>query len=48
MYELKTDFKSLYAFLLAAKSVKEASDEVLIKFENPKDKSDNVKRKRAT
>lgn len=48
MYELKTDFKSLYAFLLTAKSVKEASDEVLIKFENPKDKSDNIKRKRAT
>ena len=46
--ELKTDFNSLYKFLLEVQNVTEASNEVLIKFENPKDKSDTVKRRRAT
>lgn len=48
VYELKNDFKQLYKELLEVKTVNEASNKVLIKFENPADKSDAVKRKRAT
>lgn len=45
--ELKTDFNSLYQFLLEVNNVNEASNEFLIKFENPSDKSNGVKRRRA-
>ena len=38
---------SMLAILKAAKTVKEASDAVLTKFERPADQSDNVKTKRA-
>lgn len=48
IYELKTSFKNTYQVLLNASSVIEASNEFLVKFENPKDKSDTAKRKRST
>ena len=45
--ELKNGYKSVLSALKGATDVKTASDIVLIKFENPKDKSDSVKNKRA-
>lgn len=46
--ELTGDYKSTMVVLKGATSVKEASDYVLAKFENPKDQSDSVKEKRAS
>lgn len=48
LLELKTSFNSVYKELLQAKTVADASNVVLIKYENPADKSDAVKRKRTT
>ncbi len=45
--ELKEDFASVWSGLKSATSVKEASDLVLTKFEQPADQSDSVKTKRA-
>ena len=45
--ELKSSYKSVLSVLKTATEVKTASDIVLIKFENPKDKSDSVKNERA-
>jgi peptidoglycan hydrolase-like protein with peptidoglycan-binding domain len=44
--ELKTNYKSLYNYLLDAGSVEEASDKILTQFEKPADTSDTVKQKR--
>lgn len=46
--ELRSSYKSVMSVLKNAASVKEASDIVLTKFENPKDKSDSVKNRRAS
>lgn len=45
--ELKNSYSTVYTALKSAKTVKAASDEVLTKFEKPKDQSDAVKTKRA-
>lgn len=45
--ELKTSYKSVYNVLISAKSIREASDVVLTKFEIPADQSENVKQYRA-
>lgn len=45
--ELKTSYKAVWNTLLNATSIKEASDAVLLKFEIPADRSDNMKNKRA-
>lgn len=47
IYELKNSFKSVFETLKNAKTVNEASDVVLLKFENPLDKSDKMKETRA-
>ena len=44
--ELSTGYKSVLNGLINAKSVKEASDLVLLQFEKPKDQSENAKNKR--
>lgn len=46
-YELSTSYKNVLNVLKNAKSVKQASDCVLTKFERPKDQSDAIKAKRA-
>lgn len=46
--ELNTSYKIVLNTIKSAKSVKEASDVVLTKFERPKDQSDAVKIKRAS
>ena len=46
--ELSTSYKNVLNVLKTAKSVKEASDIVLTKFERPKDQSESVKVKRAS
>lgn len=46
--ELNTSYKIVLNAIKSAKSVKEASDVVLTKFERPKDQSDAVKIKRAS
>ena len=46
-YELTTSYKCVLNVLKNAKSVRQASDCVLTKFERPKDQSDAVKAKRA-
>lgn len=46
--ELRSSYKSVMSALKNATSVKEASDIVLVKFENPKNKSDSVKNGRAS
>ena len=46
--ELNTSYKNVLNAIKSAKSVKEASDVVLTKFERPKDQSDAVKIKRAS
>ena len=46
--ELTTSYKSVLNILKNAKSVKQASDVVLTKFERPRDQSDAVKAKRAS
>ena len=46
--ELNTSYKIVLNAIKSAKSVKEASDIVLTKFERPKDQSDAVKIKRAS
>lgn len=48
MKELSTNYKGVLNGLKIAKSVKEASDLVLTKFERPKDQSESVKVKRAS
>ncbi|MCX4322223.1 MAG: phage tail tip lysozyme [Lachnospiraceae bacterium] len=45
--ELRSSYKSVLSALKSATNVKDASDIVLIKFENPKNKSDSVKNGRA-
>ncbi|MBD5463049.1 MAG: hypothetical protein HDR24_08345 [Lachnospiraceae bacterium] len=45
-YELRSSYKSVLSILKSATGIKEASDVVLIKFENPKNKSDSVKNER--
>lgn len=45
--ELKTGYKSVYNVLISAKSVREASDIVLTRFEIPADQSENMKIYRA-
>lgn len=46
--ELKTEHTTLWSILTSATSVKEASDAMLTKFEQPADQSDSVKEKRAS
>ena len=46
MKELNTNYKGVLNALRSAKSVKEASDVVLLQFERPKDQSDNAKNRR--
>ena len=46
--ELTEDFKTVYQLLQSVKSVKEASDLILTKFEMPGDMSDSVKNLRAS
>lgn len=48
MKELSTSYKGVLESLKSAKSVREASDVVLTKFERPKDQSEAVKAKRAS
>ena len=45
--ELKNSYPEVWNTLLKAASLREASDIVLVKFENPADKSENAKKKRA-
>lgn len=47
LYELEIAYKSVMSALINAKSIKEASDIVLTKFERPRDQSDRMKEKRA-
>ena len=47
VYQLKTSYKAVWQELLAAKSVREASDCMLLKFERPADQSEAVQVKRA-
>lgn len=46
--ELSTAYKSVLSGIKAAKTIREASDIVLTKFERPKDQSDSVKKLRAS
>lgn len=46
--ELKTSYRACYDIIKNAKSVKEASDYILTKFERPKDQSETAKRTRAS
>lgn len=46
--ELKNSYKSVLSVLKNATSVKAASDIVLVKFENPQNKNDSVKSRRAS
>lgn len=46
-HQLSTSFKQVWNILLNAKSVREASDAVLLKFERPADQSEAVQKKRA-
>lgn len=46
--ELRTDFPSLFKRLQSAQSVREASDCVLMMYEQPKDQSESVQLKRAS
>lgn len=48
LYELSTNYSGLVTKLKACKTVKEASDLVLTKYEVPADQSDSVKNKRAS
>lgn len=48
MQELKTGYKSVYNALISAKSVREASDAVLLKFEIPYDRSESVQKYRSS
>lgn len=47
MQELNTSYKSVLRVMKSAKSVREASDVLLVKYERPADKSEAVKVKRA-
>ena len=47
VHQLSTDFKAVWNVLINAKSVREASDAVLLKFERPADQSESVQIKRA-
>ena len=48
MFELRKSYKGVLKILTTTKSVKEASDAVLLKFEKPADQSSKVRKKRAT
>lgn len=48
MKELRGSYKTTLAVLTAAKSVREASDAVLTKFERPANQSESVQKKRAS
>ena len=48
IYELNTSYKSVMSVLRNVKTVREASDVMLIKFENPSNKSESVQEKRAS
>lgn len=45
--EMKEEYKSVWTVLTSAKTVREASDAVLLKFERPADQSESVQKKRA-
>lgn len=47
IHELRTGYKAVFETLKTAKSVREASDAVLIGFEKPANQSDSVKKKRS-
>ena len=47
MFELRTDFWSVYVDLVNAQSVREASDAVMLRFEKPKNQSEENQEKRA-
>jgi uncharacterized protein YcbK (DUF882 family) len=47
-YQLSTSYKSVWATLQTAKSVLEASNAVLLKFERPADQSETAQQKRAS
>lgn len=47
-YQLSTSYKAVWSTLQTAKSVREASDAVLLKFERPADQSATVQEKRAS
>ena len=47
IFELRSDFWSVYADLVNAQSVREASDAVMLRFEKPKNKSEENQQKRA-
>jgi len=47
-YQLSTSYKAVWSTLQTAKSVREASDAVLLKFERPADQSTTVQEKRAS
>lgn len=47
VYQLSKDYKAVWNVLTSAKSVREASDAVLLKFERPADQSESVQEKRA-
>lgn len=46
-HQLSTDYKSVWTTLQTAKSILEASNAVLLKFERPADQSETVQKKRA-
>jgi hypothetical protein len=48
VYQLKKDFPAVWRALTTAKSVREASNEVLLKFERPKDQGEKVQKTRAS
>ena len=48
MLELRSDFWSVYVDLVNAQSVREASDAVMLRFEKPKNQSEENRAKRAT
>lgn len=47
-YQLKNNYKAIWKVLETATSVRQASDEVLLKFERPRDQSENVQKKRTS
>ena len=47
-YQLSTSYKAVWTTLQTAKSVLEASNAVLLKFERPADQSETAQQKRAS
>ena len=47
MYELKNSYPTVLSALQSAKSVREASDAVLLQYERPADQSESIRKKRA-